>query len=265
MKLVKVGLAVVVLIAIFVAISVFYVANNLNGLVKQAVEQVGSDTLKTAVTLDAVDINLTEARATLSGLRIANPEPFAQPFIFEMGDITVDLELQALAEKLVDIKEVRIDAAKVVAEQKALTTNVQALLDNLQSSGQAAPAEQPSGDSSAVADIRIKIQSFKFLDSSTTLATEKWGDRDVNVPDIVLSDVGGAKGLPPEALAQAIITPIIQQLKDAVKERLEDLLEDEAKEKAKEKLGEKEDELKAKLKDKLGEDKVDALKGLLSR
>lgn len=264
MKLVKVGLAVVVLIAIFVAISVFYVASNLNDLVKQAVEQVGSDTLKTAVTLDAADINLTEARATLSGLKIANPEPFTQPYIFEMGDIVVDLELESLADKVVDIKEIRIDAAKVVAEQKGLKTNVQALLDNLESSAQA-PADKPSDESSSAPDIRIKIQSFKFLDSSTSLVSEEWGDRDVNVPDVLLSNIGGAKGLPPEALAQAIIKPIIQQLKDAVKKRLEDLVEEKAKEKAKEKLGEKEDELKEKLKDKLGEDKVDALKGLLSR
>lgn len=265
MKLVKVGLTVVVLIAVFFAISVYYVANNLNDIVKQAVENVGSDTLKTPVTLDAVDIDLAEARATLSGLNIVNPDPFVQPYIFSMGDITVDLELEALAEKIVDIKELRIDATKIVAEQKGLKTNVQALLDNLESSAKSAPAEQPADDSSAIADVRIKIRSFKFLNSSTDLISEEWGEREVKVPDVLLNDIGGAKGLPPEALAQAIIKPITLQLKRAVKERLQDLVEDKAKQKAKEKLGAKEDEAKAKLKEKLGEENVDALKGLLSR
>lgn len=268
MKLMK----VLSVLLIVIAVGVFYVVSNINTVVKDAIVQVGSDTLKTTVTLDSVDILLLSSRARLSGLVIANPAGFSAPSLFEMDNIVVDLDVMSLLDRVIDIQEISIDGARVTAEQKGATTNVQALLKSLESG--ASPStpvpEQPAEEPSAPVDVLIKVGQFDFVNSATELVTEKWGAKDVSIPAIKLSNIGGESGVPPEGLANAIIKPLLKQLNKALKDRLQELLEDEAKAKAKEKLEEKEDELKAKIDKKLEEkigdkDTVDALKSLFSK
>ncbi len=270
MKLLK----VLTVILVIIGAGLFYVASNINNVVKEAIVTVGSDTLKTKVTLDSVDILLLSSRAKLSGLVIANPPGFTAPSLFEMDTIVVDLDILSLMDKLVSVQEITIDGARVTAEQKGTTTNVQTLLKGLES-GAAAPApasEQTETEAGASVDVLIKVGQFKFINSATQLVTEQWGEKDVSIPDIELSNIGGEAGVPPEGLANAIIKPLLKQLNTALKDRLQELLEDEAKAKAKEKLKEKEDELKEKVDKKLQEelgddadDTVDAIKSLFSK
>ncbi|ARN76148.1 AsmA family protein [Oceanicoccus sagamiensis] len=271
MKLLKV-LAVMVLI---IAAGIFYVANNINGIVQEAVVKVGSKALKTSVTLAAVDIQLLSSRAELTGLVIANPQGFKAPNLFEMDTIVVDLDIMSMLDNVVNVQEITIDGARVTAEQKGTSTNVQALLKGLDSGSSAAapaPAPAPEAGDSAADDILIKVGQFNFINSATQLVTEQWGETAVKLPAIRVANIGGEAGVPPEALAGAIVRPLLKQLNQALKDRLQDLLEDEAKAQAKAKLKEKEDELKNKLDKKLeqelGDDKddtVDAIKSLFSK
>mgnify|MGYP003385359968 CR=1 FL=1 len=263
----KILSGLLVAIVFVVVVAGFYIANNMNGLVKGAVEDVGSQILKTSVTMDEVNIQLLQGKARLSGLKIANLQGFSQPYIFLLDNIVVDLDIASLMEQRVSLNEVTIDGASVIAEQKGLGTNLQALLKNVEGSSGAGGETTESGDS-AGADIAIKIGLFQFLNSSTVLVSEKWGQKDVSIPDVQLKNLGGEKGLPPQELAQAILKPVLKQLNKAIETRLKELFEG----KAKEMLEEKEDELKKKLNDKLSDKlggdsgaKIDSLKSLLSR
>lgn len=265
MKIVKILGGFLVLSALLIVLSVYWVANNLNSLVKDIIEQVGSDTLKTEVRVADVNIDLQASKVSLSGLTIANVDGFSAPLLFEMNQVAVDLEPASLLEKTIEVKSVLIDGTKVVAEQKGTTTNLQALLDNMpksQSEPASQPAEPAATESSAdPVDVLIKVGAFDFTNTSTQLITEQFGEREVNSPNIRLRDIGGDKGVPPDQLAQAVMQPLIKQVSKAVENYLKGLVED----KAKEKLKEKEDELKAKMDDKYGEGTSDQLKKLFGK
>lgn len=268
MKVLKILGWVVVAIIAFVALSVYLTAHNLNSIVKQVVEQVGSETLQTPVTLRDVDIQLMDGRAQLSGLTVSNLPGFDAPNLFQFDKVAVGINLEAMLDKTVDLTEVTIDGIKVVAEQKGTTTNIQQLVNNLPKSDSPKKQQPEEGADGEPLDILVKIRQFRFADSSATLVTEKWGEQTLNLPSISLQHLGGDQGVPPDQLAQAILRPLLKQINTAVEKGIRQAVED----KAREKLGEKEDELKEKYRSKLDEklgDKADdvdsALKSMLKR
>lgn len=260
MKFIKILGGLLALSALFIVISVYWLANNINGIVKTTIEDVGSDTLKTEVRVANVDIDLKASTVALSGLTIANVKGFDAPLLFKMNLVSVDLEPASLLEKTIEIKSVIIDGANVVAEQKGTTTNLQALLNNLDKASvePASSSDNTQQTNSEPLDILIKIGAFDFTNTSTQLVTEQFGEREVSSPDIRLRKLGGDKGVPPEQLAQSIMQPLIKQVSKSVEDYLKNIIED----KAKEKLKEKEQELKNKLDDKYGKGSSDALKSL---
>lgn len=270
MKVLKIlGWLLVVLIA-FVALSVYLTASNLNSIVKQVVEQVGTETLQTQVTLREADIQLLEGKARLSGLVIENLPTYQAPNLFEMETVAVALNLEAMADKVVDITEVRIEGIKVTAEQKGTRTNIQALMDNLpKSSSTTGNSKTPGdGESQGESDLRFKIGEFVFAENSAELITENWGAQQVRIPTIRLQAVGGAEGVPPEQLANAILQPLIRQVNAAMQKGLKQVVEDKAKQKLDEKEAEAKEKARQKLQEKLGENAGDAesaLKSLFSK
>ncbi|MFA7554205.1 MAG: AsmA family protein [Spongiibacteraceae bacterium] len=262
MKLIKIVGWFFAVLLVLLAIAVFLVAQNINDLVKVAVEDIGSDVLKTSVSLDSANVKLFENRIQLSGLKIANPPGFSAGNVFEMSDIVVDVELASLLDNLVLVNEISIDGARISAEQKGINTNFQALMNNIDSGDKTeqVPVSSPDDeDSSTPIDILVRVDLFSFSNSSMAVTTEKWGAQEVSIPTIALRNIGGNAGLPPEQLAPAILKPLIKQLNTVLKKRVQELLEG----KAKEKLKEKEDELKKKLDKELGGN-ADKLKSLFS-
>ena len=254
MKLLKIFSGFILVVVILIAVAVFYVANNINDLVKTAVEEQGSNTLQTAVTLQKVDIKLMQGRVNLSGLIIANPPGFSESQAFQMDNIVVDLDLASLRDRLVNIKAIKVDGAHIVAEQKGVGTNLQALMKNIDSGSKtSAPAEQET----AVSDVLIKVGLFDFTNSSMKLVSQQWGGKEMPIPTITLKNLGGDAGLPPEKLAAAILKPLVKQLNESMQKAGRDLIEA----KAKEKIQEKQDELKQKMSDQVG----DKLNSLFSR
>lgn len=265
MKIVKILGGLLALSALLIIVSVYWLTNNINGMVKAAIEDVGSDTLKTEVRVADVDIDLKTSKVALSGLTIANVQGFDAPLLFEMKHVAVDLEPASLLEKTIEIKSVIIDGTKVVAEQKGQITNLQVLLNNLPKGKTNKSSEKStdtsSSDSSEPLDILIKVVAFDFTNTSTTLITEKFGEQALSSPNISLRNIGGEAGVPPEQMAQAVMQPLIKQVSKSVENHLKKIIED----KAKQKLKEKEDELKAKVDDKYGKGTGDALKKLLGK
>jgi uncharacterized protein involved in outer membrane biogenesis len=265
MNMFKVLGGLVLAIVLVAAVAVFYVANNINGIVKQSVETLGSEALAVEVSLQSVDIQLLSNSMRLKGLTIANPAGFTEPYIFKMDEVLVDLDIASLLDKVVSVEQIIISGTHVVAEQKGLNTNLQALQKGLASSS-APKQSSPAQKSDSKIDVLVKVGLFRFADSSTRLLSDRWGDRDIQLSTIELTNIGGNTGVPPEKLAEAVLKPLIKQLNDSLEKQLKDLLEGKAKAKLKEKEDELKSKLDAKLKEKLGSDEdVDALKSLLSR
>ena len=235
---------------------VVLVLQNLDGIIKQVIEQVGSDVMQTPVTVSDVKFTLKDGRGEIYGLNIANPQGFTTKTAFAMDKIAVQVAPASLTGPVILIEEVTVDGAALTAEQRGLSTNLQALLDGMKPSDTQAPA----AESGEAADLRLALEKFDFVNSETTVVTEQFGDKTLNLPAIRLTNIGDkGTGLPPEALANEMLRSVIQQAQIAVKDYLEDLVKDEAKEAA-------EQELNKQLDKKIGAEnrkKLEGLKGLM--
>ncbi|MCL6417056.1 hypothetical protein MIB92_15450 [Aestuariirhabdus sp. Z084] len=263
MKLVKIALGVVVAMIAVIALVAFLGLQNINEIIKVAVETAGPKVTGTPVVLNKVELSLTEGRGDLFGLQIDNPAGYQSDYAFSMGQVALQVEPASLAGDVIVINEVLVDGAKLIAEQKDLThNNIQDILNHVKKAGGGKKSAQDSASSSsetessgAEKEVRLMIEKFSFTNSGITLMTEQLGEHSLSMADIKLNNIGDRKtGLTPEQLTQALLDPILAQATDNVVKHLEGL----AKEKATKALEEKLDEnLNEKQKGQL-----DQLKGL---
>jgi len=267
MKASKILLGLPVVIIVIILLIVVIAVNNINTLVKTAIEEVGTDTLNTAVTVDQVDIKLLGGQLLLEGLSVANPEGFTAATIFQMDRIVVAVDLLSLLDNHVSVEQIIIDGAKINAEQKGSSSNVTTLLDSIEQSEDSG-AEDSSIQSSDAEDkpasegdpVLISVNQFRLANSTATLLTEQWGSQALTLEAVELNNIGGAEGVPPSQLAEEVLRPVVKNLQKSVERRLRDLMI----EKAKQRLLEKSGEITDKLKESLGTDTVDKLKSLFS-
>lgn len=256
MKFIKILLSVVAVIVIVAGLGLWLLFSNLNGIVKEAVETVGSDTLETSVGLNNVDIQLTKGSGELNGFTIANLPGFKQEKLLSVDTVKLDIDPTSLNGDVIVIDELTIQGVKVIAEQLGETTNLQALLDKF-SGGESDSAASESSE--AGPDILLAVKQLNFVENSLTLATEKYGEHTLDLPNIVQSNIGSASnGLTPNQLAQAIAKPLIESAKKSVEKGVAKLAEDRLKEKA----DEEKERLKEKVDEKLGEGASEKLKNL---
>ena len=227
----------VAILAIVIAVAAFYLASNLNSLVAGAIEKHGSDVTDTSVGVSGVDISLREGRGSITGLRVASPEGFEASNAFSLGDITVDIDLKSVREDPVVIEEIRIRAPVVNAEvTKTGASNIDELRKRVQAYTAAASGSGESGGGTK----KLRIKRFVFeqgrveVDASA-LGVEK---RTITLPEIRLSDVGGANGAAPDEIAKVILTTVAKkvmseitesEVKRLVKNQIGDSITDEAK------------------------------------
>ncbi|MGH1372923.1 MAG: hypothetical protein ACRBBW_12845 [Cellvibrionaceae bacterium] len=257
MKAIKVIFGLVIAVVAVVVIVAVIGLQNIDKIVKTAVEEVGPKVLGTEVRLAEVKIDITDGRGELRGLTIANPKGFSAANAFSLGETALEIDTSSITGDVIVINEVLISNANLLAEQKGLKdTNLQALLNNIQSSSGSAASDQtkPQSSSTGESEVLLAVKKFTFADSTMKLMSEQFGEHTIKLPPIHLSNLGSKdKGLTPEELANAVVKPLVAQAKKAAQSRLEDL----AKEKATEKLNEK-------LTEKLGEDGAEKLNQLKS-
>ena len=237
MKAVKIILGIVLVLALIIAIGVFVFLKNINGIVKTAVETVGPQVTLTDVGLNEANIELQKGRAELNGLFIANPQGFSAANAFEMDSVVIDIDPASVTKDVIVINEIRIDGAKLLAEQKGLKdTNIQALMDNLSKSSSGAESSEAESSS----DVRLMVEKLTFVNSTVDLKTEQLGDYQMPLPTIDVANIGDKQtGLTPDELATALLTPVLQQVKEQVSVELQGKAKEMAKEKLKEELDKK--------------------------
>ena len=268
MKKIILGLFLVILIA--VAGGVYYVINNLDSLVQQAIETHGSKATQTAVLVDNVKIDLANGAAGISGLSIANPKGFDMPHAFTLGEIRTGIDLQSLQEEPYIIDEITVLAPQVFVEiDKDNKTNLNELKKNLTagtSSAKSSKAEAPAESSGA--DPRLIIRRITFAEGTieakmAALTNEVYK---VKLPKLDMANLGGSNGATGAELANEILTRLTDRAIAVVKKDIIDAKLDELKAEAKAKIdAEKaklEAEADARLTEEEGKAKDKATEGL---
>lgn len=224
----KTGLIVVGGIVLVLAVFVWQVVANLDSIVAGVIEDVGSDVLKTEVSVSGVSIDLKAAKAGIAGIKVANPDGYSGANIFEMAGIEVDLELESLGEDVLVIDSIRIANPIINFEGTSDGgSNMQTLLDNI-NSGSSGEGEATGGDSA-----KMIIDRFEFSGGLVHAISElKPGETlDIKLPPIKMSGIGRAQGgVTADVVVQEVATELVNVIiKAAIKAGVEGALEEKKK------------------------------------
>lgn len=268
----KIILGIVLVIIIAIAGGVYYVLNNLDNLVKVAIETHGSEATQTAVRVAQVKIDLGSGAAAISGLTVANSKGFIMPLAFSLGEVRAGIDLQSLQEEPYIIDEITILAPQVFVEiNKDNKTNLNELKKNLMRGVSAAkPEDKLEADKNATAEPRLIIRKVIFADGTINARVAALDNKEytLKLPAINMRNLGGSKGATPSELTREILNRVTDRASEEVKKKIIDAELDKLKATAKAKVDAEKTRLKEKA-DALGkeqEKKVkDKLKGLLGR
>ncbi len=202
-RVLVVGGAAILVVA---AASFWFLSSRLDGLVASLIETHGSRVLGTAVRVGSVSISLEEGRGTIRSLRVANPEGYADGNAFELGEITLGIELATLGATPIVVDQLRVAAPTVNFEVNELGRSNFDVLKGNASAASAAPAEPaPEG----AEPTRIRVRRFEFekghvnADVSRVSSEEK--PLAVDMPAVRLNDVGGARGGTPGEIGKTVM------------------------------------------------------------
>ena len=159
-------------LALILGIALYVLLGNLDGLVKNTIEKVGTQLTGTNVQLSGVDIDLGNGSATLRGLEIDNPPGYTTDYAFQLDRVTVAIDLSSLGGSVIVLNEVIVEGARLNAEQKAASSNLSDLLRqvhaNTKTAEQAPTEEAPSGEPR---DVRLAVRKFVFAGTQATVTT----------------------------------------------------------------------------------------------
>jgi len=262
--------AVIIILVVVIAGAVFYVFSNLDAIVKAAIEEFGSNAVKTSVQVEDVEIRLTEGAATISGLTVANPDGFSLPQAFSLGEILVDINLEKTHKELIAIDAVHIVAPQVFYEINAgRNGSLNILKDNLgmsagASTGASAGSEPAAG--AAGDPVRLDIARFEFKDASLHARVVPLKDKtyDLKLPALVLTGLNGT----PEQISRQVLDRLIDHAKKEIQKQGLDRELAEIKAKAQQRIDEEKAKLEQQADERVEEEKQkaeDKLKNLLGR
>jgi hypothetical protein len=221
-KSVKIFGAIALVLVVVIVGALFYVTSNVDAIVENLIEEQGSAATGTAVRVDGVSIDLRTATGSVRGLTVANPAGFSRDPAIEFGTLQLRLDAGSLFETPIVIENTDVGEATLRVEQSGSRNNLQVLLDNLRGEP---PAEPEPGNERK----RVVIERFALTDMNASLSIVDLDEqRTLDVPDIVLTDIGGKTGGATAAeVARQVLEPVIRRTlessaRKAVKERLRD-------------------------------------------
>jgi hypothetical protein len=202
------GIGLAVLIAI--GVGGYYLYSNLDLLVEQAIEQIGSDVVGVAVRVDRVELDLDAGRASVFGLSVANPRGFEGQDAFELAEITLGLDIESLRDQNpIVLDELRIESPVVFYELNTSgKSNLEALGENASSGGDAGATDEESQ-----APLRLRIREMRFADGRVDADTRAIGGirMKAKLATATLSDVGGPNGTTPGEIGSILVKELGRQ------------------------------------------------------
>lgn len=213
-----IGGGVVGALVVVVAGAVIFLASNLDGLVKDAIEKFGTEATLAEVTLNKVEISLTSGTGSLSGLKVGNPKGFNTPSAFEMGSISIKLDIGTVTQDPIVIKEIIITNPQVTYELAGTNSNIDAIQKNVDAYSKRfqtnAGAKKSEGQGPKLIIENIYIRGGKIGVSAGFL---KGKTMNASLPDIHLKDVGKKEnGADPSQVIQEIIGSMTKGIGSAV-------------------------------------------------
>jgi hypothetical protein len=214
-----------------------YLYNNINPIVKGAIEKNGSAILGSDVSVGSVDISLKSGRGTIRDVKVANPEGYDGD-AFTLREITLDIEVGSLNKDPIVIDEIRVaaPAVNVILDERGRSniTAIKEAVDRYQASS----AAKPTGKQDGGYEKRFRIEKFSFEEGhvSADASALGQGSLEATLPPVRLDDVGGQSGDSPDGIGRTVSRAFLGSVMGAVRDALKGRAMDEGKDAAKKAL-----------------------------
>jgi len=179
----------------------------LERVVARSIERAASEATGTAVTVQRVRLSLRTASATIEGLAVDNPEGFEARRAATVARIELSLDPAAQSRELIRLRQVDLDDAIIVFEHQGTRTNIQQLLDQLNSRR----GQSPSADTVTT---RLIIDQLRLTEGQVEVRGTGRGNKPqlMSLPPIELRDIGEAgSGTQAREVARQILQVVLQR------------------------------------------------------
>jgi hypothetical protein len=229
---------VCVALAAIIGFGIYWLANNLDGIVAGAIEKVGSEVTGVPVRVSAVSISLKEGTGEIRGLTIGNPDGFSSDHALRLNSIRIVLDTSTITSDPVRIKQISVDGSELVAEVSVGSgINLAKINDNLKTG---ADGSEPSSGESA--GPKLVIDQFDFTNAAMTVKTPVSQDKSQKLGDVHVRNIGeGSGGATPAQVGVQLLRPVLQEAVKAARKEAGNLgiegYKEGAVDKLKDKLG----------------------------
>ena len=198
-------LGIAIVLAALGAVAFFVLSNPLGRLVKLAVESFGSDVVQAEIRVKSVDISTTDGRGKLIGLKLGNPKGFKADHALKADKIDIEIEPTSIAQNVLVLHKVLIDAPHIIYESGKNGTNFDAIQRNVETylgKGKGDKEDKSEGK-------KIIIDSFIIRDAKVNYNNTI----DLSLPDIELYNIGKkSNGATSAQVTRAIIAELNTKL-----------------------------------------------------
>jgi len=229
--------AVVGILVLIVGIAAYWLVHNLDSIVANAIEKVGSRVTGVPVSVSGVSISLKEGTGSIRDLTIGNPPGFDSPYALKLKSVKVTIDTASLGGSPLKIREIAVDGADLIAEiSAAASINLSEISDKLKSAGSGRSETEETGGP------RLVIERFDFTNPAMTLKTPVTDDRSVKLGDVHVTGIGADSGGATAAQAASqLLAPVLREAVKAARADAGDLgiegFKEGAIDKLKDKLG----------------------------
>ena len=210
----KLGIALLVFLIILAA-GIFWLHNNMDSLVKSAIEKYGSQMTGTRVEVASVEIRAEKGQGVVKGFIVGNPSGFKTPYALKVGRIEIDLDVSSIVKPVVLIRKIAVASPDVIYERAKGTTNFDAIQKHIedQAGSPGASKGKEEGGKKLIVD-RLSIRGAKAQASAEFMQGKTVT---VSLPDITLNNIGKAEGgVPPGKLGKEVGNALKEKLEAAV-------------------------------------------------
>lgn len=250
----RIFMTFVLLISIVLWAGYYY----LGSAAKAGIEFAGQSAFKTEVRVDSVTLSPLTGESSIRGLSIANPAGFSEGPAIALGAVEARVNLASIFDDTIEIELLRLAQPQINYETKITRDNLRALLANLPRSDAGSESEEEAATDSAK---KILLRRVEILGPLLSV-TAALGSTQLILPDIILTDIGGANGgASIAAAAEVVIRELLGSIGEANLPSL-DQVRQGVEDRAREEVKKTEDQLAEKVEEALGTS-VDALSNRL--
>jgi uncharacterized protein involved in outer membrane biogenesis len=197
---------------VVVAVIVVLLLTSINPLIKKGVETAGPEILKAPVTLEKSNVSFFSGSGELDGLTIGNPEGFKTEYAFQLGRIKVDLDPRSLTGDKIHIKDILIDAPKIIFEGTFGKSNLNQLIANVDAfmakAGQPTAGEKTEAKGEEKKKVQIDHVTIQNGEISVSMSILQGKKLSAPLPPLELRDIGKQKDTTLAEAAKQILAAV---------------------------------------------------------